>query len=117
MAEDPECQDDGDRIKYDKKTGKAIICDGGKDDDGQECDFFEVEEATGEQFMSVRPWIGQITEPTNHNPVNNDVPATTLSLEYVYGYRCSDSKQNCHWNSNGDAVYMTAALGVILNHS
>ena len=59
---------DGGRIVYDKKTGKATACDGGKDDDGQECDFFEVEEATGEQFMSVRPWIGQITEPTNHNP-------------------------------------------------
>ena len=116
FEDDPDMAADGGRIVYDKKTGKATACDGGKDDDGQECDFFEVEEATGEQFMSVRPWIGQITEPTNHNPQNDDVPDTTYALEYVYGYRCSDSKQNCHWNCDGNAVYMTAALGVVLEH-
>ena len=43
-----------------------------KDDDGD--DFFEVEEATGEQFMATKPWIGQIEEPDNHNPVNNEKP-------------------------------------------
>lgn len=33
-------------------------CEAGKDVDDREDDFFEVEEATGEQFMSVRPWLG-----------------------------------------------------------
>ena len=77
---------------YDKKTGEARDCDGGKDEDGREDDFFEVEEASGEKFMSVRPWLGQIAEPDSHNPVNNDKPAIQYDLEYVYGYRCSDSK-------------------------
>ena len=54
---DMEC--DGDRIRYDKKTGKSVTNDGGKDDDGKEDDFFEVNEEEGEQFMSVRPWLGQ----------------------------------------------------------
>ena len=27
--------------------------------------------------MAVRPWIGQITEPANHNPVNNAKPDIT----------------------------------------
>ena len=35
-------------------------------------DMFEAETAEGEQFMSVRPWIGQITEPDNHNEVSMD---------------------------------------------
>jgi len=65
--------------------------------------------------MALRPWIGQITEPDSHNEVNNSQPETTYSLEYVYGYRCSDSKQNAYWNKQGNAVYMTAALGVILD--
>jgi WD40 repeat protein len=33
----------------------------------------------------------------------------------VYGYRCEDSRQNLYFNAGGQAVYMTAALGVILN--
>jgi microtubule-associated protein-like 6 len=108
--------DNGERILVDKKTGASKTVDGGKDDDGQENDFFEVEEAEGEQFMSVRPWLGQIAEPDNHNPVNNDKPDQTYELEYVYGYRCADSKQNVYFNRDGNAVYMTAALGVILDH-
>ena len=114
FADDPDMNDDA-RIRVDKKTGKVTSGDGGKDDDGREDDFFEVEEAQGEQFMAVRPWIGQIEEPTEHNPVNNDPPATSYELEYVYGYRCADSKQNVYFNSAGEAVYMTAALGVILD--
>jgi len=102
-------------MKYNKKTGETVDCDGGKDDDGREDDFFEVEEATGEQFMSVRPWLGQIIEPDEHNPVNPDKPSVQYDLEYVYGYRCADSKQNVYWNNAGSAVYMTAALGVILD--
>ena len=44
-------------------------------------------------------------------------PDETYALEYVYGYRSADSRQNCHYNSNGNATYMTAALGVILNQN
>lgn len=105
---------DGQRIRVDKKTGKSTVDDNGKDDDGPEDDFFAVEEAEGEQFMAVRPWIGQIEEPDNHNEINNERPDCTYELEYVYGYRCADSKQNVYFNNQGNAVYMTAALGVIL---
>jgi len=35
----------------------------------------------------------------------------------VYGYRCADSRQNVFFNSAGQAVYMTAALGIILDQS
>ena len=106
---------EGNRIVYDKKTGRGRVTDGGKDDDGREDDFFEVEEEKGEQFMAVLPWIGQVAEPDSHNPVNPDRPDTTYELEYVYGYRCADSRQNVHFNAAGQAVYMTAALGVILD--
>ena len=113
--DDPDMEGDGGRIAYNKKTGKGVMTDAGKDDDGREDDFFQVEEATGEQFMAVRPWVGQVAEPESHNEINKEKPDVTYELEYVYGYRCADSKQNVHFNSAGEAVYMTAALGVILN--
>ena len=83
-----------------------------------EDDCFEPEDAgEGEQFMAVKPWIGQIAEPAQHNPINNEKPDETFALEYAYGYRCADSRQNCHYNVNEDPVYMTAALGVILDRN
>ena len=112
--DDDEFGADGGRGRM-NKAGKQMAADGGRDEDGREDDFFEVEEATGEQFMSVRPWIGQIEEPDNHNEVNNEQPDVTYELEYVYGYRCADSRQNVYFNTNDQPVYMTAALGVVLD--
>ena len=45
-----------------------------KNREDKEDDFFEVEEAEGQEFMAVRPWIGQVAEPDNHNEVNHDKP-------------------------------------------
>lgn len=65
--------------------------------------------------MAVRPWIGQVAEPDNHNEVNTEQPDTTYTLQYVYGYRSEDSRQNVYFNNSGKVTYMTAALGVILD--
>lgn len=86
--------------------------------DADEGDFFEfeAEEAKeGDQFMAVKPWIGAVKEPDNHPPVNKDQPDEQYALEYAYGYRCEDSRQNVYFNPNGNITYMTACLGVILN--
>lgn len=85
-----------------------------------EDDFFnfdeEVEEAAEtKEFLAVKPWIGAIAEPDNHPPVNKDPPDVEYELEYVYGYRCEDSRQNVYYNPEGKVVYMTACLGVILD--
>lgn len=78
--------------------------------------MFEVVDAgAGEQFMAVKPWLGAIKEPASHPPVNARPPDAAFGLEHVYGYRCEDSRQNVYFNNNGEAVYMTAALGVVLN--
>lgn len=49
------------------------------------------------------------------NPPNPAPPGVNYNLEYVYGYRSFDSRQNVFFNEEKNAVYMTAALGVILN--
>ncbi len=100
------------RKRLDKKTGKA----GGAEKEKPESDFFEpLEAGQGEQFMAVRPYEGAIMEPANHPPPNPSAPSVNFELEYVYGYRCADSRQNCFFNGNNQAVYMTAALGIILD--
>lgn len=67
--------------------------------------------------MAVKPWIGSIVDPTNPPPVDNSEPDVKYSLSHVFGYRCEDSRQNLFFNPDGHAVYMTAALGVILDPS
>jgi len=68
--------DDCTRFKTDKKTGDDVKTRRGDieapEDDAFEFDVEEVVE--GEQFGAVKPWIGQIKEPTNHPPVNKAKP-------------------------------------------
>jgi hypothetical protein len=66
--------------------------------------------------MAVRPYMGAIMEPDEHPANNPAAPDCSFELEYVYGYRCADSRQNVYFNNKCNAVYMTAALGVILDH-
>lgn len=77
--------------------------------------FEEEEIKEGEEFMAVKPWIGAVKEPQNHPEPNPSPPDCTYVLEYAYGYRCQDSRQNVYYNADGQIVYMTACLGVILN--
>lgn len=66
--------------------------------------------------MAVKPWIGSIVEPTDPPAVNKDEPDVDYALSWVFGYRAEDSRQNLFLNNSGQAVYMTAALGVILDN-
>lgn len=79
--------------------------------------LWEVEEAgEGDQFMAVKPWIGALKAPSNPPKFVAEPPTTGLELEYVYGYRAIDSRQNLFYTNNpSKVVYMTAALGVVLD--
>jgi len=65
--------------------------------------------------MAVKPWIGAIKEPDDHPPVDFSKPDVDYQIEYVYGYRCQDSRQNVYFNPEGNIIYPTACLGVILD--
>ena len=115
-AQEPSAEGRSTRTKFDKATGEIIECEDGSEKPDTAL-FEAVDAGEGEQFMAVKPWIGAVKEPTNHPPPNPSPPDVNYTLEYVYGYRCEDSRQNVYFNSAGQAVYMTAALGVILNQS
>jgi len=104
------------RSRFDKASNQVVDGAEPREDIPDGAGLFEqVDAGTGDQFMAVKPWIGAVKEPSSHPPPNPSPPDARYGLEYVYGYRCEDSRQNVYFNSKGEAVYMTAALGVILD--
>ena len=77
--------------------------------------FDEEEVKQGEEFMAVKPWIGAVIETDKHPEPDSSPPDCCYVLEYAYGYRCQDSRQNVFYNNDGKICYMTACLGVILD--
>mmetsp|Transcript_16129 Transcript_16129/g.13678 ORF Transcript_16129/g.13678 Transcript_16129/m.13678 type:complete len:121 (+) Transcript_16129:801-1163(+) len=69
--------------------------------------------------MAVKPWVGTVkaTVPSSYNPSkgDSDEPEANLELEYVYGYRTHDTRNNLRYNNNGEVIYHTAAVGISLN--
>lgn len=53
--------------------------------------------------------------PSNPPPCRNAAPGVNYDLEYCYGYRCFDSRQNLFYVNANNVVYMTAAIGVVLD--
>ena len=55
--------------------------------------------------MAVKPWKGAVkaSVPDNYKPCKgeDDPPEANLELEYVYGYRCHDVRDNLRYDSSG----------------
>lgn len=71
-----------------------------------------------EEYVSIKPWMGAIKEPSNYykDPLNqNKAPMVDISLEYVHGYRSRDCKNNVRYLKNGSILFNTAALGVVMD--
>lgn len=83
--------------------------------DENDGDLFNVEEEDNEKFMAVRPWIGALVQPSDAPEANLENPEKYLRLQYVNGYRCEDSRQNLFYSASGEAVFMSAALGIVHN--
>lgn len=79
--------------------------------------MFVVEKPSeGDQMLAIKPWLGALKAPQDAAPPTLAAPKASLDLEYVYGYRCFDSRQNLFYSKNQEeVVYMTAAVGVVLN--
>jgi WD40 repeat protein len=70
----------------------------------------------GDEALAVKPWIGQFKPPSALPRLSNAEPTTQLVLEYCYGYRTFDTRQNLYFTSDSrSVVYMTAAIGVVLD--
>lgn len=79
--------------------------------------FEKVPPGEGDEFASVKPWLGAIKEPKVHPKPNKKEPAEKYKIDWVYGYRSEEARMNAAFNSSGHAVYATAALGVVFNYA
>lgn len=69
----------------------------------------------GDETGNIKPWMGAIKEPKEHPPVNPMPPDEQYAIEFVYGYRSEDVRQNLFYNWKRRPVYMTAAMGIIFD--
>ena len=84
--------------------------------DAEAAKIFEVVEmGDGDESMAIKPWMGAIKEPKEHNPVNPEKPDHRFEIDFVYGYKSEEVRQNLFYNSKRRPVYMTAALGIIFD--
>ena len=70
----------------------------------------------GDEFAAVKPWLGAIKEPTNHPKPSKKAPKEDYAIDWVWGYRSEEARMNCQFNHLGQAVYPTAALGVVFDY-
>lgn len=78
-----------------------------------------VEDVSGEEFMSVKPWKGTMKPPSEfvEDAAGGAKPHVALELSRVFGYRCRGVYGNVKHDNAGNVVYPAAAVGVVANPS
>ena len=96
-----------------------------QDDEGNQAKSFSRRKTRPEEYTykvisdledQTGPCAGQIVAPSEPPEVDPSAPDMDLELEYVYGYRCFDTRQNVYLNkSTNEIVYCAAALGIVMD--
>ncbi len=47
---------------------------------------------------------------------DRSAPESSLQLEWVYGYRGHQCRNNLYYTASGDIVYFVAGVGVVRSH-
>jgi microtubule-associated protein-like 6 len=99
-----------------KAAAPAPAASMGDDEDDDEAITIGVETASTEQAMAIKPFLGALVAPSGYKPAadRDSVPAEKLQLEYVWGYRAHDCRNNLFVAQDDPnyLLYNTAALGV-----
>ena len=78
---------------------------------------FALENEQENEFMAVKQWLGAIKEPSNFVRPDFDLsvkPEVQIELDYVYGIRCKDKRNNIFMYKD-NLYYFAAALGIQLD--
>lgn len=70
-------------------------------------------------MLCVKPFLGVVNNsvPSDYKPSKKDMmkPECELELEYVYGYRCHDTRNNLRYTADGSLVYHAAGTGIVMD--
>ncbi len=67
--------------------------------------------------MAVKPYLGAIFPPTGykHKKDSDEVPDTSLALDWIHGYSAQEGRDNVFFSSSGEIVFFAAAVCVSLD--
>lgn len=60
-------------------------------------------------------WLESTVEPNNPPLQRTAAPDITMRLDYVYGYRCQDMRNNIRYTEKDSIVYPAATIGVVMD--
>jgi microtubule-associated protein-like 6 len=111
--------DDFEKEGYTNQNAKEETIEEDKENTGL---FAEEEVEAGDEFMAVKPWMGAIKAPSDYLGFKSSQltkPKVDIELDYVYGYRTKDCRNNLFLDTNRDngtvLMYHAAALGIALS--
>ena len=87
--------------------------DSGIDSDLEREGVFEDDDDEDDDFLAIKPWVSTIVPPTVPPLASPSPPDVKLELEFVYGRRAQDVRNNMFYSISGQAIYHTAAVGII----
>lgn len=87
------------------QKGYSSVRETGEEEEEESGGLFEEEEVeAGDEFMAVKPWLGAIKAPSDYlgfNGAQMSRPQITAELDYVYGIRSKDCRNNLYLNPRG----------------
>jgi len=80
--------------------------------------FNKVPPGEGDEAGAVDPAKGAIVPPLPKKEQKNNKkePDQNYEIDWVYGYRSEEARNNAAFNHKGQAVYPTAAIGVVFDY-
>lgn len=116
-SEDDEFGTDSKKDQLKKLKGKDYGADETQEyDDIMGALFEKVPPGEGDEFAAVKPWLGAIKEPKPKPKADAKAPKEDYEIDWVYGYRSEEARMNCQFNHQGNAVYPSAALGIVFDY-
>jgi hypothetical protein len=84
---------------------------------GERSEFDEEDLGEGDQASPGGLGVIKNSVPDSYKPSKRDgeAPDASLDLEYVYGIRCHDVRNNLRYNVDGKLIYNCAGVGVVMD--